>query len=452
VKGEKEKNIPVEELECRLDSFNSGERKQALTALCEKVEAGEIDLPGAGTDVNLHCHTFFSYNTYGYSPSKFAWLARKAGLAVAGVVDFDVLDALEEFLAAARMLGLKASAGLETRVFVPEFATRVINSPGEPGISYHMGVGFPKAELEGEQKQFLLKLRRTAQQRNQDLMGRVNKHLKPVELDYERDVLVLTPGGNATERHMCLAYARKAKEIFPDDDKLCEFWSEKLGVEIETSALPQGRKLLDTIRAQTMKRGGVGYVQPDKGSFPLMADMNRFILAAGAIPVHTWLDGTSDGEKAIEELLEVAMSTGAAAINVIPDRNYTPGAKNEKTDNLYSVVELAEKLHLPVVEGTEMNSPGQKFVDNFDTAELAPLVPVFLKGAHIVYAHSVLQQKCGLGYTSDWAKKNFQSTADKNEFFQQLGRTLEPQYEDRLSDLSEDITAKGILYKVTLNA
>jgi len=439
----------IAELESRLDSFDPGERKQALTALCEKVRAGEITLPRAGTDVNLHCHTFFSYNTYGYSPSKFAWLARKAGLAVAEVVDFDVLDALEEFLAAAKMLGLKACAGLETRVFVPEFATRVMTSPGEPGITYHMGVGFPSATLDGEQQEFLLNLRKTAQQRNQDLMGRVNEHLKPVELDYEKDVLVLTPGGNATERHMCLAYARKAKEIFGDGDKLIKFWSEKLGVEIESSALPEGRKLLDAIRAKTMKRGGVGYVLPDKGSFPLMADTNQFLLAVGAIPTLTWLDGTSEGEKDIEELLDVAMSTGAAAINVIPDRNYTPGAKDEKTDNLYQVVELAQKLHLPVVEGTEMNSPGQKFVDNFETAELAPLVPVFLKGAHIVYAHSVLQQKCGLGYTSDWAKKNFKSAAEKNEFFQQLGSSLEPQQEDKLGGLSEDVTAKEILDKIS---
>jgi len=439
----------IAELESRLDSFDPGERKQALTALCEKVRAGEITLPRAGTDVNLHCHTFFSYNTYGYSPSKFAWLARKAGLAVAEVVDFDVLDALKEFLAAAKMLGLKACAGLETRVFVPEFATRVMTSPGEPGITYHMGVGFPSAGLEGQQKQFLLNLRQTAQQRNRDLMGRVNEHLKPVEVDYEKDVLVLTPGGNATERHMCLAYARKAKEIFGDGDKLIKFWSEKLGVEIESSALPEGRELLDAIRAKTMKRGGVGYVLPDKGSFPLMADTNQFLLAVGAIPTLTWLDGTSEGEKDIEELLDVAMSTGAAAINVIPDRNYTPGAKDEKTDNLYQVVELAQKLHLPVVEGTEMNSPGQKFVDNFETKELAPLVPVFLKGAHIVYAHSVLQQKCGLGYTSDWAKKNFKSTAEKNEFFQQLGSTLEPEKEDKLSALSEDVTAKEILNTVT---
>jgi hypothetical protein len=450
------KNSLIEAIERNLDSFNPAERKESLLALCEKVKAGDIVLPTPRTDVNLHCHTFFSYNTYGYSPTKFAWLARKKGLAVAGVVDFDVLDALEEFLEAARLLGLKGCAGLETRVFVPEFSDRVMTSPGEPGITYHMGVGFPRADLEGEQKQFLLNLRRTAQQRNRDLMGRVNKYLRPVELDYERDVLVLTPSGNPTERHICLAYARKAKEIFGQTDALAGFWAEKLGVEVKSTELPEGRELLNTIRAKTMKRGGVGYVLPDKGSFPRMADTNQFVLAAGGIPTLTWLDGTSEGEKAIEELLDVAMSTGAAAINIIPDRNYTPGARNEKIDNLYQVVELAEKLHLPVVVGTEMNSPGQKFVDSFDTEELSPLAPIFLKGAHIVYAHSVLQQRCwlarqthgGLGYTSKWAKKNFKSVAEKNEFFRELGSLLKPEQEDKLGSITADATPGQILEKI----
>ena len=80
-------------------------------------------------------------------------------MAVAGVVDFDVLDALEEFLGAAKILGLKACAGLETRVFVPEFADKVINSPGEPGISYHMGVGFPSSQVPVAQEDFLVSLR-----------------------------------------------------------------------------------------------------------------------------------------------------------------------------------------------------------------------------------------------------------------------------------------------------
>jgi len=146
--------------------------------------------------------------------------------------------------------------------------------------------------------------------------------------------------------------------------------------------------------------------------------------------------------------LEVAMSTGAAAINVIPDRNYTPGARNEKIDNLYQVVELAEKLHLPVVVGTEMNSPGQKFVDSFDTEELSPVAPIFLKGAYIVYAHSVLQQRCGLGYTSNWARKNFKSTAEKNEFFRELGSLLQPEQENRLISITADATPGQILEKI----
>ena len=449
MKNAKGKHTSIEELEQKLDSFDPAERKEALGALAEKARKGEIEPARVGTDVNLHCHTFFSYNTYGYSPSKFAWLARKAGLAVAGVVDFDVLDALEEFLNAGRMLDLKVCAGFETRVFVPEFATRVINSPGEPGISYHMGVGFPFAKVPAEQQKFLAGLRETAQRRNRDLTNRVNKYLRPVELDYERDVLALTPAGNATERHICLAYARKAKEILRQPDALADFWSQKLGVDAKSLGLPEGKDLLNTIRAKTMKRGGVGYVQPDKGSFPCMADTNRFILAAGGIPVHTWLDGTSDGERAIEELLDVAMSTGAAAINVIPDRNYTPGAADEKTMNLYQVVELAEKLDLIVVEGTEMNSPGQKFVDDFATAELAPLVPVFLKGAYIVYAHSVLQRKCGLGYTSKWANENLGGAAGKNAFYEQVGRLLQPQWEDSLAGLGDDASAEEILDKVT---
>jgi len=435
----------IEQLEQQLDSFDATERQQALSLLCDKVKSGAIELPQPGNFVNLHCHTFFSYNAYGYSPSKFAWLARRAGVGIVGTVDFDVLDALDEFRQACRWLDLKGCSGLETRVYVPEFATRVINSPGEPGISYHMGVGFPTSAVPESQAGFLKDLKKTAQQRNGDLMARVNAYLRPVELDYERDLLTLTPAGNATERHMCLAYARKAAEIFKTDNELAQFWTEKLGVDAASLGLPEGRDLQNTIRAKTMKRGGVGYVQPDEGSFPLMAETNQFILAAGGMPVHTWLNGSSDGEQAIEELLDVAMSTGAVAINVIPDRNYTPGEQDQKVKHLYRLIEIAQERNLVVVGGTEMNSPGQKFVDDFNSAELAPLLPVFLRGAHIVYAHSVLQQQCGLGYTSEWARREFQSIADRNDFFEGLGRSIQPDQEGNLAGLGTTATPEEVL-------
>ena len=192
-------------LEEKLDSFDDCERREALAALWDEVQQGRTHLPSAGEKINLHCHTFFSYNAYGYSPSKFAWLARKAGLAVAGIVDFDVLDGLDEFLRAGAQLGLRTCAGLETRVYVPEFADFVINSPGEPGISYHMGVGLPTAELRPPLGHFLRRLRRTSEERNRALVARVNAFLDPVVQSYEEDVLPLTPSGTATERHICLA-------------------------------------------------------------------------------------------------------------------------------------------------------------------------------------------------------------------------------------------------------
>ena len=393
----------------------------------------------AGTDVNLHTHTFFSYNAYGYSPSKFAWLARKAGMAVAGVVDFDVLDALEEFLDAGRLIGLKTCVSLESRVFVPEFAERVINSPGEPGIAYHMGVGFSKAV----RHPFLAEMRSASARRMRDMVVRINRFMQPVELDYENDVVLLTPNGHPTERHLCEAYERKAARLYPDAAQRAAYWKEKLG-----HAASPGSKLQNLIRAKTMKRGGAGYVQPGKSSFPLMADMNRFVLDLGAIPTVAWLDGMSEGEKCIEEFFEVAMSSGAAALNIIPDRNYTPGVKDRKLQNLYEVVRLAEKHHFPIVVGTEMNSPYHKFVDLFETAELKPLGPVFLRGAYIVYAHSVLQRQCGLGYLSAWAKKTFASPAAKNSFFEELGRQLQPSAEDRLRHLTSFSTPEQILAKL----
>ena len=237
--------------------------------------------------------------------------------------------------------------------------------------------------------------------------------------------------------------------VFRDNTKLAEYWGEKLGTDAGALGLPEGKDLLNTLRNKTMKRGGVGYVVPDKGAFPTMTDMDKFSLAAGAMPTMTWLDGTSEGEQALEELIEIAMSSGVVAFNVIPDRNYTSGLgkSDAKLKNLKYALELADSHGLPIVCGTEMNSPGQKFVDDFKTKELAGFVPLFLKGAYIVYAHSVLQRQCGLGYTSEWAKKNFAGVKEKNEFFRTVGEMLEPAKEETLAGFDDGAKTTEILKK-----
>ena len=438
----------IEKLELQLDSFDAGERKKALTAFWEMAKSGEIELPENTTDVNLHLHTFFSYNACGYSPSKIAWKARKRGLAVAGTVDFDVFDALEEFLEASKMIGLKGCVGIETRVFVSDFADKEITSPGEPGITYHMGVGISDSRVPEVFAGFKNELQETAQKRNLELIAKVNEFLSPVELDFTNDVSPLTPSGNATERHICLAYAKKARSIFTDNKALADYWQEKIGITIDDPQEFEGGDIQAAIRAKTMKRGGIGYVQPGKGSFPEMEKMNEFVLAANGIPTLAWLNGLSDGEKEIEKLLQIAMSSGVAAVNIIPDRNFTAGVKDEKLANLQHFVKLAVSLDLPIVVGTEMNSPGLKFVDDLDSEELSPMAPIFLKGAYIVYAHSVMQKQLSLGYLSDWAKDNFTTTADKNDFYEKVGTLLDPANEDLLNELEgTKITPEQILEK-----
>jgi hypothetical protein len=431
-------------MENKLDDFDAAVRRSALEALA--AEAGEQQ--AADGSINCHAHTFYSYNAYGYSPSHFALLAKQRGLAVAGIVDFDVLDGLEEFMAACELLKLKGCVSLESRTFVPEFSERVINSPGEPGVAYHMGLGFTTTEIPAEAAAFLSEMRQSSNERNRGLLERVNAFMKPVELDYEKDVQSLTPAGNATERHICLAYARKAMEVFPVVEELAAFWSEKLGVDTAELDLPDGGKLQALIRSKTMKRGGVGYVQPGSGSFPDMSAMNRFVLESGAIPALTWLDGTSEGEQAIDELIELSMKSGVAAVNIIPDRNFTPGIKDDKLKNLYEIVEKADKLGLPVLVGTEMNSPGLKFVDDFSVPELQPLLPIFIKGACIIYAHSVLQRHAGMGYLSEWAAGAFADVEAKNDFYEKFGTEFMPGMESVLGGVTQESDAGEILEKL----
>ena len=109
--------------------------------------------------VNMHCHTFFSFNAYGHSPTSLAWLARREGYEALGIVDFDVLDAVDEFLGAASWPACAGRRASRRACNLPEYATRELNSPGEPGVSYHMGIGFTSSAVPSEVQGILADLR-----------------------------------------------------------------------------------------------------------------------------------------------------------------------------------------------------------------------------------------------------------------------------------------------------
>ncbi len=178
------------------------------------------------------------------------------------------------------------------------------------------------------------------------------------------------------------------------------------------------------IRSKLMKRGGVGYAQPEGGDFPLLEEVNRFTLDNGGIPAYAFLHGLTSGEAAMDELLDLMQASGVAAVNIIPDRNWNlkdPEERRKKVEKLYAFVENAQRRDLPILIGTEMNAYGQRFVDDFSAPELRPLHAVFLEGLHILHGHTLLQKHAGMGYLSAWAEAHFESAAEKNRFYRQVG-------------------------------
>jgi hypothetical protein len=414
-------------------------------------QQGQVPLNPKTDAVNLHCHTFFSFNAYGHSPSSLAWIAKRNGFGGIGIVDFDVLEAVDEFLNACDLAGVCGSTGMETRVFIPEFGTREINSPGEPGISYHMGLGFTSRQVPEAAASVLLNLRNNAARRNREIVKRVNAYLDPVTIDYEQDVLPLTPSGNATERHLLAAYMTAAKTV---SDPV-GFWADRLQVSHEQVAQTIGDapKFQNMVRLKLIKRGGVGYIQPTPDSFPTVEQVNQFAIDCGALPCLTWLDGTSAGEQKIEELVELLMRKGVAAINIIPDRNWNivdPETRRLKVQKLHEVVRLAEQLSLPVNIGTEMNTFGQRLIDDFNAPELVPVRKAFLDGAHFIYGHTVLQRTLGLGYQSDWAKAHLAARRERVRFYTELGTRVQPGKAnlDRIRRIDPMIAPKDLLAKL----
>ncbi len=423
--------------EAQLDAFEPTLRREALNRLMAKGP----EHADTGHNINMHIHSFFSYNAENWSPSHIAWACRQRGLYAAGLIDFDVLDGMEEFLDAGERLGLRVNVGLETRVYYPEFADKEIDSPGEPGVHYIDGIGFYRLPPEGSKEaDTLAAYRRNAQARNVALVNRINPHVPDIAIDYDRDVVTLVPAGAPTERHIIAAYVNKAEQ-FTTGRPLALYWACLLGVdpEIVEQWIADRPTLEEKVRARFAKRGGFGYEQPSDHTFPPMDEFCAWVRACGAIPMESWLDGTSDGERNAEQLLETSIGKGCEAFNIIPDRNWNirdPDEKAIKVSNLRRVVDLCEQHHLPINIGTEMNKRGLPFVDDLDGPVLSGFRESFIRGARVLVGHTICGRFAEAGYVSDAAIREFPDRQDRNIFFAAVG-ALNPvtcRIADRLRD------------------
>ena len=158
---------------------------------------------------------------------------------------------------------------METRTFVGALRDVDTNSPGEHGVVYAMGAGFRRVPEPGSAEGRTLRgFRDKARERNLALVARMALSAPEVTLDYERDVLPLTPAGVATERHIVRAYVDKAMALRKTGASA--FFAGLLGKDQATAdrLLADRAALEEAVRARLIKRGGLAYAQPDESWFP----------------------------------------------------------------------------------------------------------------------------------------------------------------------------------------
>lgn len=407
-----------------LSSFDRAVRMSELRRLSAGLTSAERPV------VNTHFHTFYSFNIEGWSPCRVAYEAKKAGLEVAGTVDFDVLDAMDEFFAAGDILGLRTIAALESRVYVRDMAAVEINSPGEPGVAYFMGTGFVRLPAAGSAAaQTLQAMRESAAARNKEMLARIRPALAGLPIDYDRDIAPLTPAGNVTERHMLAALDAKAREVYPSPQAQADYWAGVLGTPPAEAAalLPDTAKFRNQIRAKLMKKGGPGYVMPDETTFPAVEQVISMIKDSGAIPCWAWLNGMSAGEADPRALCAYARKIGCAAISIIPDRNWNvadPAARAKLVAAFDALVAAATQEGLVFTVGTEMNNYGQPFVDDFAAPEMQKHAQAFRDGAYALYGHTLMERANGRGLLSAWSVERFGADQQKrNAFYAEIGRS-----------------------------
>ncbi len=415
-----ESNILVQ-----LSSFDAWKRVNALQTL-----ATITAFPPETAAMNLHVHSFFSYNGEGWSPSRIAYEMKQLGLYGSALCDFDVLQGVEEFLTAGDLLGLRTAASFESRVFFSEYADQEINSPGEPGVFYFMGSGFVKAPADGSKAaQGFELLLEQSHRRNRELIARVNAALPGAKLDYERDVLPLTPDKNATERHIVRAYYDQAIKEQGSPEAAAAFWAKVFGADEAELAAKSPNAMNDYLRSKLMKKGGLGYTQPTKDTFPPIEQVIELIRECRALPNAAWLDGSLPGEADPKAQLECLVAKGLEMVNIIPDRNWNfkdPAKAAVRVQALNEYIAAAQALDLPIIVGTECNKPGQRKVDDFKAPALAPHLDTFTFGANVLFGHTRLLRYADYSYSDAQAKADFPTRKARNDFFAAVGALPPP--------------------------
>lgn len=367
-------NDEVLALIAKLDDDDMSVRLNALRQLNEAEREGIFSFPEAGTDVNSHIHTKYSFSPY--TPAAAVFRSKEAGLATTGIMDHDSVDGSREFSEAGRILGIATTQGTEFRVSLKGtfLENSRVNNPDQNGVAYIAFHGIPDSSLE-EMKGFLAPLREARLLRNRKMVDNLNALINREELylDFDKDVLsesYFAKGGGMTERHLLHALAKKMIAFKGKGPALTAFLEKGLGLPVSDSLRQNldnpdnpycDYDLLGLFKAYYVSSF---YVEATDECPPIKEAVD-FANKHGIVVAYPYLgDVTASvtGDKAsqtfedayLDELLPFLKDLGIKALTYMPSRNTT--AQMER------LMGLCEEHGFFQISGEDINQPRQKFI------------------------------------------------------------------------------------------
>ena len=348
---------------------------QDLKEIYEKTLRGELEAPEDTIYVNNHIHTTYSFSPY--DPTAALYMAWKNGLKTAGIMDHDSASGIREFLAAAELIGMPVTCGVECRVDMSMTALngKRINNPDQNSIAYVAMHGIPHQNIEAVDA-FFAPYREKRNQRNRKMCENITQLVKPygLSLDFDTDVLPLSnyaKGGSVTERHILYALSKKITSIYKTPAEVVSFLKDEMKLELPQKVIDQianGDKtpeyyeydILGALKSNMVEKFYIDATD----ECPKVADFVDMVHKNGGIAAYAYLGDVGNsvtGDKKaqkfeddyLDELVEVIKEYGFDAITYMPTRN-TP-------EQLARLTRLCDEHGFFQISGEDINSPRQSF-------------------------------------------------------------------------------------------
>ncbi len=352
-----------------LNKLNAPTKAERLANLAEVLKT-TVFPEAVPQYINNHIHTTYSFSPY--SPTAAVYAARMEGLCTAGIIDHDSISGAEEFLEAAKMIGMPVTIGMECRVSMEgtRLEGRRTNNPDQVGVSYMTIQAVPHDKI-STLTEFFKPYQAARHERNRQMIARINE-MVGVCLDYDRDVLPLSESwdnGGVTERHLMYALAIElVKQVGKGQGMIDKLTS--LGMNLSEK---QKTMLLDT-EYPFYEYDVLGML---KGTFvpkifidattecPKLPDMVKLCADVDAYLCYAYLGDVGDsvtGDKKaqkfeddyLDDVFECLKEEGVKAVTYMPTRN-TPA-------QLQRLRGLCDSYGMFQISGEDINSPRQSFV------------------------------------------------------------------------------------------